>query len=50
MEKLTQEQINSMFETRIARVEKYLQREGHEITKFDGPNEPATMEPQHVEE
>lgn len=34
---LNQEQINSIFEARIARMEKYLQREGHDITKYDGP-------------
>jgi hypothetical protein len=30
------ETTEKMFEVRIARLEKYLQREGHEITKYDG--------------
>lgn len=38
---LTQIQINSIFETRIARLEVYLQRQGHDITKYDGPIEAA---------
>lgn len=48
MTRLTQEQINSMFEARIARIEKYLHREGHDITKYDGPETlpaPAEAEP-----
>lgn len=31
-----QEQINEILERRLARIEKYLQYEGHEITKYDG--------------
>lgn len=34
-EELNQEQINSMFEARLKRLEVYLQREGHDIVKYD---------------
>lgn len=37
MPELNQEQINSIFETRIARIEVYLQKMGFDITQFDGP-------------
>lgn len=30
-----------MFETRLARLEIYLQKEGHDITKFDGEADSA---------
>lgn len=33
---LNQEQINSVFEARIARLEKYFQHQGHDLTKYDG--------------
>lgn len=32
---LSQDQINSMFEARLKRLEIYLQREDHDITKYD---------------
>lgn len=41
MEKLRQVQINSIFEVRLARLEIYLQREGHDITKYDGEESSA---------
>lgn len=41
MKKLSQEQINSMFEVRLARLEVYLQREGHDVTKYDGDENSA---------
>lgn len=41
MDKLNQEQINSILETRLARLEIYLQKEGHDITKFDGDEDSA---------
>lgn len=34
-EPLNQEQINSMFEARIARIEKFWAREGFDMTKYD---------------
>lgn len=45
MNELNQEQINSMFENRIARIEKYLQRTGHDLTKFDGQEPEPFLEP-----
>lgn len=41
---LSQDVINHMFEQRLARLEIYLQEEGHQITKYDGQNEAAPKE------
>jgi hypothetical protein len=45
MPELDQDQMNEMFEIRISQIERYLQSESHDITKYDGqrlpPQEPT---------